>query len=316
MFNVFSICKRKSTFVIKTSKMKKYICILTLALLMGACTSSSNKKKDGEHSVLTVTIEPQRFFLEKMAGNKFTINTLVPPGTSPETYEPSPSVMIEMGKSAIYFRVGNLGFENVWAKSLAENNPHVKVVNCSQGIALMDGHEHCLHGDEEHDRTHAGDPHVWSSPKAMLVFVRNMYDALVAYDTDNKAHYTSNLEEVTRIIETTDSIVSHILKDADSRSFVIYHPALGYFARDYNLTQHSIEFEGKNPSPSQIKDLIDVAKKEKVNTVFVQKGFDVKNAEVVAKELGAKVYEINPLAYEWSQELVRIANIIARNNNE
>lgn len=296
--------------------MKKYTFLLAAILLLSACASKS-EKNNGEQRVLTVTIEPQRFFLDKIVGDKFTINTLVPPGTSPETYEPSPSVMIDLGKSAIYFRVGDLGFERVWAQKLAENNPNVKVVDCSHGIAMIDGHEYCSHAaEDDHDHVHAGDPHVWSSPKDMLTFSRNMYDALVEFDPENKDFYTSNFEELVRIIHATDSIIGDRLKNVSSRTFIIYHPALGYFARDYGLTQESIEFEGKSPSPSQMKNLIDVAKKEKVNTVFVQKGFDVKNAEVVAKELGTKVYEINPLSYEWNKELVRIANIIARGENE
>lgn len=266
--------------------------------------------------MLSVTIEPQRFFLEKLVGDKFAVNTLVPPGAAPETYEPSPSVMMDLGKSAIYFRVGNLGFENVWVEKLTENNPEVAVVNCSRDIELMEGHNHCSHGGDNHDHSHASDPHVWSSPRAMLAFSRNMYDALVEYDPHNRGYYTANFEELTRLIRTTDSLVAEKLKNTPSRTFVIYHPALSYFARDYGLRQESIEFEGKNPSPSQMKSLIDASKKENVNTVFIQKGFDIKNAEVVAKELEAEVHEINPLAYEWDDELIRIAGILARNADE
>lgn len=299
--------------------MNKYLFLATLILLLGACSSKSNKNNDDKKRVLTVTIEPQRFFLEKIAGDKFTINTLVPPGTSPETYEPSPSVMIELGKSQIYFRVGDLGFEKVWAQKLAENNPDVKVVDCSRGISLIEGHEFCSHApgeDHAHDHGQAMDPHIWSSPKAMLAFTRNMYEALVESDPDNKAFYTANFEDLTETIHATDSVIARKLANIPSRSFIIYHPALGYFARDYNLTQLSIEFEGKNPSPSQMKNLLDVAKSDKVNTVFVQKGFDVKSAQVVAKELGTNVFEINPLSYEWNKELIKIANILARDTNE
>jgi len=99
--------------------------------------------------------------------------------------------------------------------------------------------------------------------------------------------------------------------DIPSRSFIIYHPALSYLARDYGLKQYSIEFEGKNPSPSQMKALIDRARKEGINVVFVQQGFDTKNATVIANEIGGKVYVINPLAYEWDKELIRIAHILA-----
>lgn len=99
--------------------------------------------------------------------------------------------------------------------------------------------------------------------------------------------------------------------DIPSRSFIIYHPALSYLARDYALKQYSIEFEGKNPSPAQMKALIDTARKEGIEVVFVQQGFDTKNAAAIANEIGAKVYRINPLAYEWDKEMIRIARILA-----
>lgn len=311
--------------------MQKYLYIILLSALTLACGSGTKNGNAGEKRVLTVTIEPQRYFLDQIVGNAFTINTLVPPGTSPETYEPAPSVMINMGKSDIYFMVGDLGFENAWSKRLAENNPDVAIVSCSEGIERMEGHDHSHddHGDghdhglhhhadnREYLHAHSGiDPHVWSSPLAVKIFVRNMLDAVVKADPDNEEIFRSNFDEFSVKIERTDSLIRDLLKDAPSRSFIIYHPALGYFARDYGLHQYSIEFEGKSPSPSQIKELVDVARKEKINTVFIQRGFDSKNAAVVAQEIGAEVFEIDPLRYEWDEELLRIATILARKTDE
>lgn len=301
--------------------MHKYLYTLSLSLILIACNTASNKD-DAQESVMTVTIEPQRFFLDMLVGEQYNINTLVPPGTSPETYEPSPSVMIEMGKSDIYFRVGELGFEKVWSSRLEQNNPEVTIVDCSEGIELMAGDDHDHdhgHGDDEPGEDHqhsALDPHVWSSPRVMKIFTKNMLEAVVANDPDNESHYRSNFEVVRKKINSTDSVIRHLLQDAPSRSFIIYHPALGYFARDYGLQQHSIEFEGKNPSPSQIKALVDLAREEKINTIFIQRGFDAKNAEVIANEIGAEVFEIDPMRYEWDEELLHIAKILNRQGDE
>lgn len=293
--------------------MQKYLFIFCFALTLLACGSGSkNGTPDGKR-VLTVTIEPQRYFLDRVVGDAFYINTLVPTGSSPETYEPAPSVMVEMGKSEVYFRVGDLGFEKAWSKRLADNNPEVIIVNCSEGIELMDGHDH--HHDDGHDHPHhhdGMDPHVWSSPRAVKVFTRNMLEAVIKVDPANEDIYRANHELLDETIERTDSMIRSLLKDVPGRSFIIYHPALGYFAQDYGLHQLSIEFEGKNPSPSQIKQLVDIARKEKINTVFIERGFDKKNAEVIAGEINAEVFEINPLAYEWDEELVRVATILAR----
>jgi len=306
--------------------MQKYLSILLILLLAVACGSGSKNRNEAEKPLLTVTIEPQRYFLEQLAGEDYSVNTLVPPGTSPETYEPSPSVMIDLGKSAIYFRVGDLGFEKVWSARLAENNPDVKIVNCSAGIELMAGdpHDH----DHDHDHTehadHAGydhaqgalDPHVWSSPRTMRIFAQNMLDALVENNPERAEAYRDNHLRLIEKIDSVDSTLTALLEKAPSRSFIIYHPALGYLARDYGLRQHSIEFEGKNPSPAQLKELVDLARREEINTLFVQRGFDLKNGEVIAREIGAELFEIDPLRYEWDEELIRIATIISRQRDE
>ncbi|NLY25461.1 MAG: zinc ABC transporter solute-binding protein [Bacteroidales bacterium] len=301
--------------------MQKYLSILSLSLLLLACNSATKNKDAAQERVVTVTIEPQRFFLELLAGDEYSINTLVPPGTSPETYEPSPSVMIEMGKSDIYFRVGELGFEKVWSSRLEQNNPDVAIVDCSAGIDLMEGelhrhdHDHADQAGDGHSHT-ALDPHVWTSPGAMSVFTKNMLEALVKADPVNEPLYRSNYEILTHRINVTDSTIRALLQDASTDAFIIFHPALGYFARDYGLHQYSIEFEGKNPSPSQIRELIDLARKEKINTVFIQRGFDAKNAEVIAKEIDAELFEIDPMSYKWDEELIKIATILSRHKDE
>jgi zinc transport system substrate-binding protein len=294
--------------------MKKYLFYILFFPLLLSCHSATKKESTSRKGILTVTIEPQRFFLEQIVGDAFVINTLVPPGTSPETYEPAPSVMVEMGNSLLYFMVGDLGFEKAWSERLAANNPDVIIVDCSAGIVRLESDEQEGHG---HGHAHGDvDPHVWSSPRAMEIFSRNMLEAVVQADPENEKVYRSNYEKLNDMIIATDSLIREKLTRASSRSFVIYHPALAYFANDYNLHQHSVEFEGKNPSPAQIKELVDLARVENIHTVFIQKGFDKKNTEVIAREIGAEVFEIDPLSYEWERELVRIADILSREADE
>ncbi len=219
-----------------------------------------------------------------------------------------------MGNSLLYFMVGDLGFEKAWSERLAANNPDVIIVDCSAGIVRLESDEQEGHG---HGHAHGDvDPHVWSSPRAMEIFSRNMLEAVVQADPENEKVYRSNYEKLNDMIIATDSLIREKLTRASSRSFVIYHPALAYFANDYNLHQHSVEFEGKNPSPAQIKELVDLARVENIHTVFIQKGFDKKNTEVIAREIGAEVFEIDPLSYEWERELVRIADILSREADE
>ncbi len=277
-----------------------------------SCNSAHNDK-----TTLSVTIEPQRYFAERIAGDNFRVNTIVPAGTSPETYDPTPSQMVELGKSALYFKVGYLGFENAWGATLAENNAGVKVVNTSNEIILIEGEnlDNIIGGHQHHEgHSHDGvDPHIWSSPKCALIMAENMLNALVMIDVENQKLYRENFKLLQAEMIETDKKITSLLENSKVKSFIIYHPALSYFARDYNLTQYSIEFEGKNPSPQQLRQMIDFAKEQEIKTIFVQKGFDMKNAESLAKEVGASIYPIDPLSYNWSKELIRIAQILSEN---
>lgn len=311
--------------------MKKYILFIVFLSLLLACQSGNKKDGSTGKGVLTVTIEPQRYFLEQIVGDVFTINTLVPPGTSPETYEPAPSVMVEMGKSQIYFMVGDLGFERAWSKRLVTNNPNITLVDCSTGIERLEGEDHAGHNHgHSHDADHAGheysddhahnhgdtDPHIWSSPRSVKIIAANMLEAVVKIDPANKETYQANYDRFIGQLTETDSLIQEKLANVTSRAFIIYHPALAYFAQDYSMHQHSVEFQGKNPSPAQIKELVDLARKEQIHTLFMQKGFDAKNMEVLARELGADLFEIDPLNYEWDKELLQLVDILARDINE
>ena len=292
--------------------MKNNLSLLLLLFLIVSCNSSKENTP-----TLSVTIEPQRYFVEQIVGDKFKVNTIVPAGTSPEAYDPTPSQMIALNKSTLYFKVGYLGFENAWGKNLEANNVHVRLINTSENIDLIEGSDHSTeigdgHDHEGHD--HSGvDPHVWSSPKSALIMAENMLNALVVADVENQKYYRDNFKHLQAEMVETDSVITELLAGATARSFIIYHPALGYFARDYNLTQYSIELEGKSPSPQQLKEMIDFAHAQGIKTIFVQKGFDSKNAESLAKEVGASIHSIDPLSYHWSEELIRIAKILAGN---
>lgn len=298
--------------------MRKLYYALVLILTLYSC----NMGDRANTNTLTVTIEPQRYFLEQIVGDMFEVNTLVPPGSSPETYEPSPMAMINLGNSRAYFKVGFLGYENAWSGKLAKNNPNVVVVDCSDGVDLMYG-THGPHGhDDDDDHAHhdhgpdAPDPHIWSSPKNALKMSQNMLDAMLKLDPDNAEYYKTNFETLAENIANTDLLIRDKIKDIKSRSFIIYHPALSYFARDFDLEQHSIEFEGKNPSPAQVKELVDLAKSEAITVVLIQQEFDVKNTQVIASELGTKPHVINPLAYDWKEEMLSLAKILSEENEE
>jgi len=261
-----------------------------------------------QENIITVTIEPQRYFAEQLADSLFRIECMVPVGTSPETYDPTPAQMAKLARSKAYFCIGHIGFEEVWIDKLKQNYPYIPFFDNCEGISMIvSGHSH----SDGHFHVEGVDPHTWSSPKAVRLIVQNMYAALTKIDSENKNFYAVNLRSLLEQIDAIDEQIAQILQNSSQKAFIIYHPALTYFARDYGLTQYSIEADGKEPSPEQLKTLIETAKKEGVKTVFIQQEFDKKNAELIAKETGCRLIVINPLSYDWAEEMLNIAKALS-----
>lgn len=281
---------------------KKLIYILTL-LICSACGNTSQKS---DKPILSVTIEPLRYFTEAIAGEHYQVVSMVPKGSSPESYDPTPQQLVALSHSQAYFRIGYIGFEQAWMDKLEANNPEMKVYDTSRGIDLIRDKGH-WHGDHFHEG--GVEPHVWNSTKNASIIADNIYAALCELDAEHQADYKHRLDSLKETIARTEANVSALLKNA-STTFLIYHPALSYFARDYGLKQISIEEGGKAPSPAQLKNLIETCRKEEAHTIFVQEEFDQRNAQLIADELGVKVVSINPLSYDWAEEMIRIAKAL------
>lgn len=282
--------------------MKKLIYILTLFIL-SACGNTTQKS---EKPILTVTLEPLRYFTEAIAGDNYEIVSMVPKGSSPESYDPTPQQLVNLSKSQAYFRIGYIGFEQAWMKKLEANCPNMKVYNTSKGIDLIRDKGH-WHGDHFHEG--GVEPHVWNSTQNALIIADNIYQALCELDSTHQEDYQKRLDVLKQTIRQTDANICTLLENADS-TFLIYHPALSYFARDYGLKQVSIEEGGKEPSPAQLKALIETCRNENVHTIFVQQEFDQRNAQLIANELGVNIVSINPLSYDWVKEMIRIAEAL------
>ena len=279
--------------------MKKFFYILTLVILCGCGNANHNSDKP----IITVTIEPLRYFTEAIAGEHFKVVSMVPKGSSPESYDPTPQQLVALGNSQAYLRIGYIGFEQAWMKKLEANHPNMKVYDTSQGIDLIRSEGH-WHGDHFHEG--GVEPHIWNSTQNASMMADNIYKALCELDSTHQEEYKHRLDSLKKTIARTDENVKAILKNA-STSFLIYHPALSYFARDYGLKQISIEEGGKEPSPAHLKELIELCKREKIRVIFVQQEFDQRNAQLIADELGIKVVSINPLSYDWTDEMENAA---------
>jgi zinc transport system substrate-binding protein len=274
--------------------------VLVIVLLFSGCFSETQKPKT---KVIFVSILPLKYFADKIVGNLCRVEVTVPPGAGPETYSPTPRQVILLGQASGYFSIGYLGFEQTLLDNIKSTNPNLPLINTSRRIDLIrDEQQH-----ENHVHLQGVDPHIWSSPKSARLIAMNIFDGMMQIDPENGDTYLKNLNILLAEIEKTDSMVTRLLSHVSSKKFIIFHPALGYFARDYGLEQLSIEFEGKVPSPRHLQSVIETTKSENIKFVLVQKEFDQEFAAIIAKETGSKIIQIDPLDYNWPEQMISIA---------
>ena len=286
--------------------MKKWLMIM----ISVGVISCRNKPAETGKDIITVSIAPFEYFVEKIAGEDFIVNVMVPPGANPHIYEPYPEQISKLQRSRAYISNGYLGFEKTWLDRFYEINKKMIKMSLGDYIIPIASEDH--HGDH----AEGIDPHYWVSPKCALKMALSVKDLLCDLKPDQKQKYEMNYKALLEKITIADSLATSLFKAYEGRSFIIYHPNLAYLARDYNLSEVAVEFEGKEPPPSRLKEIIDLARKEKISTIFVQKEYDSRNANVIAKEIGATLTVIDPLSEDWFAATTEIISELKRSFTE
>ena len=269
------------------SKLARYVVLMVTAGTLFSCSSAKNDNANK----ITVSIEPLRYLTEQIVGDRFEVVTMVPKGSSPETYEPTARQMADLSESILYIKVGELGFERTWMPRLTSNAPHITVVNSSEGIT-----------------SHIGDdPHSWMSARNAIIMAHNIYEAVKRIDVKDSVFFRQRLDSLCNVIHATDKYIRQTTAQAHCKSFIIYHPALTYFASDYGLEQLALEEHGREPSAAELEQIISTARAKGVKTMFVQREFANRNVDIITNTIGAREVEINPLGYDWNKEMRRIA---------
>ena len=275
------------TISVTISKLARYVVLMVTAGTLFSCSSAKNDNANK----ITVSIEPLRYLTEQIVGDRFEVVTMVPKGSSPETYEPTARQMADLSESILYIKVGELGFERTWMPRLTSNAPHITVVNSSEGIT-----------------SHIGDdPHSWMSARNAIIMAHNIYEAVKRIDVKDSVFFRQRLDSLCNVIHATDKYIRQTTAQAHCKSFIIYHPALTYFASDYGLEQLALEEHGREPSAAELEQIISTARAKGVKTMFIQREFANRNVDIITNTIGARKVEINPLGYDWNKEMRRIA---------
>lgn len=278
--------------------------IVALGAMIGitSCTSGG-----GNERIIAVSIQPQRNLLEQLAGDHFKVVCLLAQGSNPEAYEPSMQHLMNLEKSEAYFCIGNIGFELAIVEKAKSENPELKLYDNSRNVPVIRG----SHDAVEHGHTHEIDPHIWTSARNSIIIAQNMHDALVELDPKNSADYDRNFSTLKAHIEELDRQLAAKLSGVTTRTFLVWHPSLSYFARDYGLTQISMEYNGKEAPVAHLKHEIDEARASGAKVFFYQKEFDTRQITTINEQIGARMVTINPMDYDWETELIQIADALS-----
>jgi zinc transport system substrate-binding protein len=293
---------------------QKWQWLIGAAIVALICGLLNGQVRAQSKILVAVSILPQVEFVENVGGSFVDVLELVPPNSSPEIYEPTPGQMKDLSRAVVYFKIGtDLDFELNLLGRMAAINPHLKIIDCSKGIDLG-----VLPESNLPDRNPSGhyhglkDPHIWNSLRNARVMIDNITAGLISIDSLHKQDYLRNAENYKQKLDSLDRKTFELLSHRTLNSFIVLHPAWGYFARDYGLTQLSIEGEGKEPSATDIKNLVDIARKENLATVFASPQFNSESAKTVARELGGTVEYIDPLSGQYLDNMWQVASKIAQ----
>lgn len=282
--------------------MRKYLILLLTALAtLHGCRPSSKETR-----VVSVSILPQKYFVERIAGDRLQVNVMVPPGMNPATCDLNMEQLKKLYDSDLCFLIGHLPFELTHLIPVLEDRKDIRIVNHSEGIPLLQGS--CQHHTAGH--RHGTDPHIWLSPTHAAKMANDICKALTESYPDLRDTFRLRCDALLRDIGSIADKARETLADRRGRAFLIYHPALTYFAEDYGLQQISIEDEGKEPDPTHLKAIIDQALAQGIRLVFIQRQFDEQNARAVARAIKGEVVRIDPLAEDWYAEMNRLIDIL------
>lgn len=281
------------------------LCLCCLCLGPGVASCGGGPAQEGGRLGVFAGILPHAGFLERIGGEHVEVGVLVGPGQSPHAYEPTPKQMTELGRARLYVRAG-LPFEDELLRRIRSAHPDLEVVDTAEGLARAAGTEGG-HGSDHGEL----DPHVWLDPKLARRQAERMADALCRALPEQRASFRARHAELDRDLERLDRTLARILAPLRGRTFYVFHPAFGYFARSYGLRQKAVETGGKSPGPRHVHALVEQAREEGVRVIFVQPQFDDAAAQTLARQIDGAVVPLNPLARDYLANLASMGEILA-----
>lgn len=287
--------------------------LLILACLSAGCSTPASGG-GGEEIMVAVSIPPLKEIAEAVGSDRIMVEVVLPPGSEPHTFEPTPGQIERLSQSGIFFTIGEglLPFEERLADRLSSQNPQISIVSLSERIDLIrtDHDEQTNPEGDLHHHEDSSDPHTWLSPRNGAIMAERIASALIATDPGGEEIYRDNLERYRSRADCVDSEVREILSGTWNRKFIVTHDAWGYFAREYGLEQIAVHVGGKEPTAREIQEIISTAHREEISIIFIEPQFPQRSARVIADEIGGDVVVIDPLAEAYLDNFIRVAEAL------
>lgn len=276
--------------------------IITMISVLTSCGGH-----DAVRQTIAVSIPPQAALLHEITGDSVEIVTLMPAEANPEAFEITVKDMRSLSDAALYMKMGHLPFETSLTKRLRDANSDMRFVDTSDGVDLIYGTHN--HGDHAHD---VADPHTWTSVANLRKIASNMLGAVIEADPANSDFYTANFNRLSARLDSVDHAIASRIAAHGDRSFLIWHPSLSYFARDYGLQQIAVGEDNKEMTPGRLRDVHNRAMNEGASVMFMQQNFDARQANSIASALDVDVVVINPMDADYMNQFNIITDALTR----
>lgn len=295
------------------------VCGLLTALAAVGCQEESPNTDSSGKLVVAVTIDPQAWLVEQIGGEHVDVRALVPSDASPETFQPTDRDVSRITSAVVYFRLGVPVEQGRWFDGLRSSGD-LKIVDASRDMPwrYMSRHRHHAHGHEEpankighHEEQGGEDPHRWLSPRLLKMQAHVIAVTLAQLDAEHAGTYARRLQSFETEMDELDQSLRHLLGSVEGKAFLVFHPAWGYFADEYDLQQLAIEMEGNTPSDYELTQLQRLVRQHRLRVLFVSPQDPSELAHAVARALDVQVNQVDPLARDVAENLVRTAKAIA-----
>ncbi len=250
---------------------------------------------------IAVSIAPEIAFVQEVVGDRADILCVIPEGGSPASYSPSPKALLQLRQADVYFTIGVASEGLNIAGRLPEN---IRIVPLHEEAAKV--YPDLMLGTSR-------DPHIWLSPKRVMVMVRKIAEEAAALDPENKAEYEKNAQKYKEKLQAVDEEIRQIFAQTPQKIFLSFHPAFGYLADEYGLTMYALEKHGKEAGAKYLQECINIAKKNRVKAIFYQKEISSRQVEAFAREIGGKAVLLNPLAKNYGENMLIMAKTMQEN---